>query len=187
MKKLILFSLSLVSSLITLAQDTTQQIVPGRKNSTKQEDKPYVILISADGFRYDYAEKYKAEHLLAFANEGVKASSMIPSFPSSTYPNHYAMATGLYPAHHGIVQNIFYDRDQKRYYSSSNKATYQDAMWYGGTPLWVLAEQQHMIAANFYWVGSDAPIKGIYSTYYFKHSSKIPMNNCIQTVVNWLK
>jgi predicted AlkP superfamily pyrophosphatase or phosphodiesterase len=54
-----------------------------------------VILISADGFRYDYAEEFKAEHLLAFAKEGVKASSMIPSFLSSTYPNHYAIATGL--------------------------------------------------------------------------------------------
>src|ERR1700749_4347096 len=110
MKKLILFSLSLVSSLITLAQDTTQQIVPGRKNSTKQEDKPYVILISADGFRYDYAEKYKAEHLLAFANEGVKAESMIPCFPSVTFPNHYSMVTGLYPSHEGLVNNSFYDR-----------------------------------------------------------------------------
>ena len=36
---------------------------------------------------------------------------MIPCFPSTTYPNHYALATGLYPAHQ-IVQNIFYDRVQ---------------------------------------------------------------------------
>ena len=71
------------------------------------------------------------------------------------------MATGLYPAHHGIVQNIFYDRDRNKYYNSSNKSTYEDGTWYGGTPLWVLAEQHHMIAANFYWVGSDAAIKDI--------------------------
>jgi predicted AlkP superfamily pyrophosphatase or phosphodiesterase len=64
---------------------------------------------------------------------------MIPSFPSSTYPNRYAMATGLYPAHHGIVQNIFYDRDRKTYYSSSDKMNTGDASWYGGTPLWVYA------------------------------------------------
>src|SRR5580658_1980031 len=125
MKKLIFLSLSLIYSLAASAQDTTQQVIPGRKNSVEQEGKPYVILISADGFRYDYAEEYKAEHLLAFADQGVKASSMIPGFPSVTYPNHYAIATGLYPAHHGIVQNIFYDRDRKRYYSSSNKVTYE--------------------------------------------------------------
>ncbi len=187
MKKLLFFSLSFACSFAALAQDTTQQVIPGRQNSAEQESKPYVILISADGFRYDYAEEYKAEHLLAFANEGVKASSMIPCFPSVTYPNHYAMATGLYPAHHGIVQNIFYDRDRKTYYNSSNKAATQDGTWYGGTPLWVLAEQQHMLAANFYWVGSDAAIKGVYSTYYYKHNEKIPVNDRIQTVVNWLK
>src|SRR6201996_9679208 len=147
MKRIFSFLLFAFCSLTVLAQvDTAQQIVADRMNSAEQEDKPYVILISADGFRYDYAEKYKAGHLLAFANEGVKASSMIPSFPSTTYPNHYAMVTGLYPAHHGIVQNIFYDRDQKIYYNSSNKSTYDDGTWYGGTPLWVLAEQQHMLA-----------------------------------------
>ena len=187
MKKLVLLSLSLACSLITMAQDTTQQVVTGRKNSPEQEDKPYVILISADGFRYNYAEQYKAEHLLAFANEGVKASSMIPSFPSTTYPNHYAMATGLYPAHHGIVQNIFYDRDQKRYYSSSSKINTREALWYGGTPLWVLAEQQHMLAANFYWVGSNTPIKDTYSTYYYIHNDKIPVSRRINAVVDWLK
>jgi predicted AlkP superfamily pyrophosphatase or phosphodiesterase len=172
MKKLLFIVFSFAFSLTAFAQDTTQQVIPGRSNSPEQQDKPYVILISSDGFRYDYADEYKAEHLLPFANEGVRASSMIPSFPSVTFPNHYTMATGLYPAHHGIVQNIFYDRDRKIYYNSSNKATYEDGTWYGGTPLWVLAEKQHMVTANFYWVGSDAPIQGMYSTYYYKHNHK---------------
>ena len=167
MKNFLFLAISLACSLAAFAQDTTQQVIPGRTNSAEQQDKPYVILISADGFRYNFAEQYKAEHLLAFANESVKASSMIPSFPSTTYPNHYAMITGLYPAHNGIVQNIFYDRILKRYYNSSSKKETKDSIWYGGTPLWVLAEQQHMIAANFYWVGSNTPIKGMYSTYYY--------------------
>lgn len=186
MKKLLFFSLCLVCSFLAFSQDTTQQITPGRKNSQEQQDKPYVILISADGFRYDYAEKFNAAHLLAFANEGVRASSMIPSFPSVTYPNHYALATGLYPAHHGIVQNIFYDREMKRYYNSSSKTT-EEAIWYDGIPLWVLAEQQHMLAANFYWVGSSTPIKNTYATYYYQHNNKIPIHNRIQAVQNWLK
>jgi predicted AlkP superfamily pyrophosphatase or phosphodiesterase len=186
MKVLIFISL-LTCSLAASAQDTAQQITLGRTNSTVQEDKPYVILISADGFRYDYAEKYNAAHLLAFADAGVRASSMIPSFPSSTQPNHYAMATGLYPAHHGIVQNIFYDRDRKTYFNSSSKQNTEDATWYGGTPLWVLAEQQQMLAANFYWPASSAPIKGTYATYYFQHGNKIPINDRIQFVVDWLR
>ena len=176
-----------LASLPALAQDTTQHVIPGRKNSAAQQNKPYVILISADGFRYDYPEKYNATHLLAFANQGVRAASMIPSFPSSTQPNHYAIATGLYPAHHGIVQNIFYDRDRQTYFNSSNKQNTEDATWYGGTPLWVLAEQQQLLAANFYWPGSNAPIKGLYSTYYYIHGNKITINVRIQDVVNWLK
>jgi predicted AlkP superfamily pyrophosphatase or phosphodiesterase len=163
MKKVILLFIFIACSLMSFAQDTTQHIVSGRKNSLAQQQKPYVILISADGFRYDYVEKYNAEHLRAFAQQGVRSSSMIPVLPSSTYPNHYAMATGLYPAHNGIVQNIFYDRKLKRYYDSGEKVETQNPVWYGGTPLWVLAEQQHMLAANFYWVGSNTPIKDIYS------------------------
>jgi predicted AlkP superfamily pyrophosphatase or phosphodiesterase len=167
--KVLIFIILLFCSAAVEAQDTAQHTIPCRKNSAQQENKPYVILISADGFRFDYPEKYHAEHLLAFANEGVRATSMIPSFPSSTQPNHYAMATGLYPAHRGIVQNIFYDRDRKTYFNSSSKENTEDATWYGATPLWVLAGQQQLLAANFYWPGSNAPIKDVYSTYYYMH------------------
>src|SRR5882724_11103844 len=73
--------------------------------------RPTVLLISLDGFRYDYAEKYKAKNLLTFARHGVRAKAMLPSFPTTTFPNHYTIATGLYPAHHGIVENSFWDPD----------------------------------------------------------------------------
>src|SRR5258708_2574224 len=147
MKKYFTILLFLSCTLTALCQiDTTQKIIPGRKNSTEQQNKPYVILISVDGFRYDYAEKYKAEHLMALANEGVKASSMVPCFPSVTFPNHYSMVTGLYPSHEGLVNNSFYDRKLHQFYSYKGK-TATDSIWYGGTPLWVLAEQQHMITA----------------------------------------
>ncbi|MBV8391375.1 MAG: alkaline phosphatase family protein [Mucilaginibacter sp.] len=173
-------------SLTVFAQvDTTQQVVPGRSNGTEQLDKPFVILISADGFRYDYAEKYKAEHLLALADTGVKASSMVPSFPSITFPNHYTIVTGLYPSHHGIVDNNFYDRNLKRFYSYKGK-TASEGLWYGGTPLWVLAEQQKMLTASYFWVGSEAAIQNTYPTYYYKFNQVTPIGKRIQTVVDWL-
>jgi predicted AlkP superfamily pyrophosphatase or phosphodiesterase len=182
----LLFSLFISASAIA-QNDTTQKIVEGRKNSIKQEKKPYVILISADGFRYDYAQKYQATHLLAFANGGVKAPYMLPSFPSVTFPNHYTLVTGLYPSHHGLVNNNFYDRNRKEFYAAGNKAKVADASWYGGTPLWVLAEQSHMLSASFYWVASEAPIQGINPTYYYVYNEKIDINSRIQAVVNWLK
>jgi predicted AlkP superfamily pyrophosphatase or phosphodiesterase len=167
--------------------DTTQKVIPGRENSHKQEKKPYVILISADGFRYDYAQKYQAIHLLALANSGVKAPYMMPSFPSVTFPNHYTLVTGMYPSHHGLVDNSFYDRNRKESYSSGNKAKVADASWYGGTPLWVLAEQNKMLSASFYWVASEAPIKGLNPTYYYVYNDKIDINTRIRTLVEWLK
>ena len=169
------------------AQDTIQQIVAGRKNATTQINKPYVILISADGFRYDYAEKYHAENLLKLRRSGVKAKSMIPSFPSVTFPNHYTIVTGLYPSHHGLVYNQFYDRSRKDTYSIGIRKTVEDGTWYGGTPLWVLAEQQGMLSASYYFVGSEAAIRETYPTYWYRFGDKTDINYRIDKVVDWLK
>jgi predicted AlkP superfamily pyrophosphatase or phosphodiesterase len=187
MKRYFSFLFFVLCSITALAQvDTAQQVVTGRANSPEQQDKPYVILISADGFRYDYAEKYKAEHLLALANAGVKASSMVPSFPSVTFPNHYTIVTGLYPSHHGLIDNSFYDRNLKRFYSYKGK-TAGEGIWYGGTPLWVLAEQQKMVTASYFWVGSEAAIQNIYPTYHYKFNQVTPIDKRIAAVVDWLK
>src|SRR5712691_6036173 len=84
--------------------------VPNPLNAAAQQLQPYVVLVSLDGFRYDYAQKYGAKNLLAMALRGASApKGMIPSFPSLTFPNHYTIVTGLYPEHHGIVSNSFYD------------------------------------------------------------------------------
>ena len=167
--------------------DTVQRIVKGRSNSVEQQQKPYVILISIDGFRYDYAEKYGAKNLLSLAKEGVRAEAMIPSYTSLTFPNHYTIATGLYPSHHGLASNYFYSSRRQQFYGMKNPATFADGSWYGGTPLWVLAEQQQMLSAAFYWVGTEANITGIYPTYYFSYNEAIPIERRIQIVVEWLK
>jgi len=152
-----LFAISLFSfSCLPLhAQDTTQQINHERVNKRNQIGKPYIILISADGFRADMAEKYGAKNLLALGKQGVRASYLEAGFPTVTFPNHYSIVTGLHPAHHGLVDNNFYDRNKRTVYSMSNKRQVADSSWYGGKPLWVLAEEQGMLAASFYWVASE--------------------------------
>jgi len=169
------------------AQDTTQQIISDRSNSTLQQKKPYVILISADGFRYDFAKKYHAKNLLSLSDQGVAASSMIPSFPSVTFPNHYAIVTGLYPAHHGLVNNYFYDARKNSSYDMHDENIVKDSSWYGGTPLWVLAEEQNMLSASFYWVASEAAIHGKKPTYYYNYNSKIDIDSRINAVRDWLQ
>lgn len=168
------------------AQDTTQQITPGRYNSTEQQKKPYVILISADGFRHDFAEKYEASNLLSLRKEGVTAKYMSPSFPSLTFPNHYTIVTGMYPAHHGLVDNSFYDLSKNQVYGMHDKQMVADPYWYGGIPLWVLAEQQQMLSASFYWVASEAPIQGTPPTYYYYYNEKIGIDERITAIQQWL-
>jgi alkaline phosphatase D len=156
-------------------------------NAPQQMAKPYVILVSLDGFRYDYAKKYHAEHLLALAAQGASApEGMLPVYPSITFPNHYTIVTGLYPEHHGIVANSFYDPARKETYSYHDDKSVGDGTWYGGTPLWVLAEQQGMRSASFFWVGSEADIQGVRPTYYLKFDARFPNPKRVEQVLAWL-
>jgi len=162
--------------------------VPNPPNAEAQLSKPYVVLVSLDGFRYDYAQRYGAKHLLALAARGASASKgMLPVFPSLTFPNHYTIVTGLYPDHHGIVANSFYDPARKEKYSVSDPKTTVDGSWYGGTPLWQLAEMQGMRSASFFWPGSEAEIQGKRPSYYLAYDDKFPDEKRVEQVLAWLR
>jgi predicted AlkP superfamily pyrophosphatase or phosphodiesterase len=156
-------------------------------NAPAQRSKPYVILVSLDGFRYSYASQYGAATLAHLAVEGASSpDGMIPSFPSVTFPNHFSMITGLYPEHHGIIENNFYDPARKEKYASRD-ATVGDGSWYTGVPLWVLAEKQGMRSACFFWPTSDAEIDGMRPTFYLHYDGMIPDEQRIEQVIAWLK
>jgi predicted AlkP superfamily pyrophosphatase or phosphodiesterase len=180
----ILFSVLGIATLS--AQDTAQQINLLTKNDPSQYKKPYVILISADGFRADFTEKYEANFLQTISKKGVRAKYMQPSYPSVTFPNHYTIVTGLYPSHHGLVDNTYLDVATGKQYSMGNKKMVSEGKWYGGTPLWVLAEQQKMISASFFWVASEADIQGIKPTYHYIYNEQTTIGKRIQTVKDWL-
>ncbi|MGN7864598.1 alkaline phosphatase family protein [Chryseobacterium sp. 22458] len=167
--------------------DTAQVVVPDRYNNIEAQSKPYVIMISTDGFRYDYAEKYNAQNLLRLSNSGVQAKAMIPSYPSITFPNHWSLITGLYPSHHGLIDNFFYDYKRKESYALSNKKNAEDGSWYGGTPLWGLAEKQGLVTASLMWVGSASDAGGLRPSYYYPYHEKFTPSEKVEKVVNWLK
>ena len=180
----LLLAMVMVNGLI--AQDTTQKIIAGRHNDKSQYNKPYVILISADGFRSDFAELYDATFFKTITKKGVRANFMTPAFPSLTFPNHYSIVTGLYPAHHGLVDNTYYDKASGLEYRMGNKQMVGDGKWYGGMPLWVLAEKQKMLSASFYWVASEADIQNTRPTYYYVYNEKIEIGSRIKAVKDWL-
>ncbi|MBO9620989.1 MAG: alkaline phosphatase family protein [Niabella sp.] len=186
--KVVFFLLAALTVTNTLtAQDTTQYIIPGRINSAEQQQKPYVVLISIDGFRHDLTDKYNAAFLKEMREAGVQAPSMRPCFPSLTFPNHYSIITGLYPSHHGLVDNSFYDAQKNAYYKVSDKKAVEAADWYGGEPLWVLAEKQKMVTASFYWVGSESHIAGIPPTYYYKYNEVLSIDRRVAVLNEWLQ
>jgi len=156
-------------------------------NAPAQRAKHYVVLVSLDGFRYDYASKYGATNLQRMAEEGASApDGMIPSFPSITFPNHLSLVTGLYPEHHGIVENNFYDPARKQKYASRD-ASVQDGSWYSGVPLWILAEKQGMRTACFFWPGSEAEIDGMRPSFYIHYNNSVPDEKRIEQAIAWLK
>ncbi|RZJ34907.1 MAG: alkaline phosphatase family protein [Chryseobacterium sp.] len=167
--------------------DTAQIITPNRFNSEEAKSKPYVIMISTDGFRSDYAKKYNAENLLKYSNQGIQAKAMIPSYPSITFPNHWSLITGLYPSHHGLVDNFFYDYKIKKSYAMSKKENAEDGSWYGGVPLWALAEKQRVVSATMQWVGSASEAGGKRPTYYYPYHEKFKPSEKVDKVINWLK
>lgn len=181
--------LLLLAAALCAAQSAPAVIeVSNPPNSAAQQAKHYLVLVSLDGFRYDYPQKYGAKNLIAMGHRGASApDGMIPSYPSVTFPNHYTIITGLYPEHHGIVANSFYDPARKESFTYTDPKTARDGSWYGGTPLWVLAEMQGMRAASFFWPGSEAEIQGKRPSYYLKFDDKFPDEQRVDQVIAWLR
>ena len=151
-----------------------------------QRGESAVVLIALDGFRSDYLDLYEAPNLRALAVRGVRARWMSPVFPSLTFPNLYTLVTGLYPSHHGIVNNTFLDPASGRPFRISDTLALRDSRWFGGEPLWVTAEKQGVRAATFFWVGSEAAIGGMRPTFWKRFDNTFPKAARVDTVLAWL-
>jgi len=156
------------------------------ENGKDQIDKPTVLLISIDGYRFDYTKKYNPPNITKFISDGTSSKGIIPIYPSKTFPNHYAIATGMYAENHGLVSNDFYSPTRKQFYSLRNRKTVQDGTWYKGIPLWILAEQNQMLSASYFFVGSDANIMGMHPHYYYNYNQSTPNSERVDTVIKWL-
>lgn len=159
--------------------------ISGFRKDTRQPFKNYVLIISFDGFRWDYNKLYATPNLNKLAKDGVKADRMIASFPTKTFPNHYTIATGLYPDHHGLVDNSFMATDLGLYYRMGDRAAVENPAFYGGEPMWETAEKQGAKAGAFFWVGSEAPVGGKYPTYWKKYDGTVTYEARIDTVIKW--
>lgn len=127
-----------------------------------------VVVLSMDGFREEYLERAKTPLLDSLRKIGTYATTY-PCFPANTFPNHYSMATGLHPDHHGIVNNTFYDRQtNKTFHIKDSKALKDSAFWLG-EPIWNTAERQGVRAYVYHWVGSETKINGQMASHWKKY------------------
>ena len=151
----------------------------------RSDSDPILVLISFDGWRWDYLDRLPAPNLKALAARGVRAKELVPSFPTFTFPNHYTIVTGLYPGHHGIVHNTIDELTYPLRFSMS-AATAKEGRWWGGEPVWVTAELQGRRAAPLFWPGSEAPIGGVRPTAWLPFDDKVPATERVQRTLELL-
>ncbi|MCX6255344.1 MAG: ectonucleotide pyrophosphatase/phosphodiesterase [Bacteroidia bacterium] len=161
-------------------------VLPGFRKDSRNPFQNYVVLVSLDGFRWDYNKLYFTPNLDKLAKDGVNAERMISSFPTVTFPNHYTIATGLYPDHHGIINNSFPAPDLGLFYRMGDRTAVENPAFYEGEPVWVTAEKQGVRSASFFWVGSEAPVGGMHPSYWEKYDETVTYEARIDTVIKWL-
>lgn len=159
----------------------------GGVNRPDQRQKPYVVLVSFDGRGAQLLDRSDAPNFQRVLRHGVRAKSLIPVFPSTTFPNHYTIVTGLYPENHGVVEMNFFDPVRGKSYSYQSQENVLDGSWYRGEPIWVTAEKQGMVAAACYWPGSEAEILGVRPSHWRKYADNLSNRARVETVLDWLR
>lgn len=147
---------------------------------------PYTILISFDGFRYDYMDRGITPNLWKVAENGVKASSLRPVYPSKTFPNHFSIITGMYPENHGIINNTMYDPHTREIYKINDPAQVRNPRWYKGEAFWETAQRHGITAASFFWPGSEVELEYRRPKYFKNYDHDFPYFERVDGVVNWL-
>ena len=148
-----------------------------------------VLLLSLDGFRWDYCDLYPAQtpNLRALAKEGCRAEGLIPVFPSHTFPNHYTIVTGLRPIRHGIVNNVFFDSARGGVFNYKLPTHARDPYWWGGEPIWITARRQGRPSACYFWPGAEVVRPDVLPTFNKPYDYKIPFATRLDELMRWLQ
>ena len=145
-----------------------------------------LIVVSLDAFRWDYLERGITPNLTRLAESGVRLRTLVPAFPSRSFPNHWTLVTGLEPEHHGMVDNNFLDLVMGDAFHSGDAVAARDARWWGGEPLWATAEREGVRAATMFWPGSEAPVGGRLATYWRRYDARVTADARVDQVLAWL-
>ncbi len=150
-------------------------------------EQPYVILISFDGFRWDYPDRGISPELKKMEERGVRAISFRPAFPSKTFPNHYSIITGMFPENHGIIMNYFRNPNTGEVYRLGDTVSVRDGKWYQGEAFWETARRNGIKTASYFWPGSEVKQEERRPDYFEKYEHKRAYRQRVDGVIEWLK
>lgn len=149
--------------------------------------RPIAVLISIDGFRPDYLDRGVTPVMSALAASGARGV-MRPSFPVKTFPNHYALVTGLRPDRNGIVDNTIEDPEIPgvTFKMSNHEAVVDRRWWDQGEPIWVAAERQGLATATMFWPGSEAAIRGVRPRHWAPFDQALTSQARVDRLLAWM-
>jgi predicted AlkP superfamily pyrophosphatase or phosphodiesterase len=177
MKSSVFLAIWFVASIASIA--TAGPTVPGAA-------RPTTLLISIDGYRWDYPEVHPSPAIRALIKRGVRAEGLIPSYPSYTFPNHYSIVTGLRPESHGIISNDMFDPEWSAWFSIGSHPAAREGRWWGGEPIWLTATRQGRTSASYFWPGSEADINGEHPTWWYRYDGSVPFEKRLPELMRWL-
>jgi predicted AlkP superfamily pyrophosphatase or phosphodiesterase len=148
-----------------------------------------LLLVSLDGFRWDYLDRFpeSAPTLCRLRQTGASVRGLVPVFPSNTFPDHYTIVTGLWPEHHGMLNNTFFDPVRGLFFRNTIPTTVRDPAWWGGEPLWATAVKQGRTSATYFWPGSEAAIQGVHATWWMPFDYSVPFEKRLDVVDSWIR
>lgn len=150
-------------------------------SSAGAEQDNIVILLSWDGMRHDFTDKANYPAFQRMEAEGIRAGRLTPVSLSNTFPGHVSLATGTTPDKHGIIENVFYDREKGLYAYSG------EADWINAEPLWIAAERQGVKTATYFWVGSETDWRGQGTSFRIApFDGGRPESEKVDQIIEWL-
>ncbi|KAJ7147177.1 alkaline-phosphatase-like protein [Mycena crocata] len=156
-----------------------------RSNGT-HDFKRTVLVVSIDGLRADYLDRGLTPHLLDISKQGLRAKALVPIFPTLTFPNHWALMTGLYAESHGIIGNNFWDPVMKEEFHYNEIKSAWNPTWWLGEPMWETAGKAGIITANLMWPGPPKTTSGASSTYFVPWEDKVPLQEKLDQLIKWI-
>ncbi|TKS75900.1 Ectonucleotide pyrophosphatase/phosphodiesterase family member 5 [Collichthys lucidus] len=148
-------------------------------------DRPKLLLVSFDGFRWDYIHRVPMPNFKTIIDEGVIVKEVESAYITKTFPNHYSLVTGLYAETHGIVANEMYDPVLNRSFSMETDSIYESLWWEEAVPLWLTIQKAGGRSGAAMWPGSDVKIHGMYPNQYLRYNASVSFETRVERIIEW--